>query len=705
MEKSSGFSFSFLALGAFFVLVFSSLAFAQCPYIDVSLLDNSQVQPGVDAVFPITVTNAGLNSQLVSLAALCNGPLYCSFSPAPYATLPPTQSASFSLYAHSAVNGVFQISVSLSAGTQQDCDSRTLTLNVSTGQATPTPLPSQSFEFSFTPSDNQSARPGEEIQYWLSAKNNLNQKVFVQFTSAGAFKETTFYSLGDIDLASGEMKNVSIRVRIPPATPASVYQKVFNARVSTADGVQYYYNFPAQIFVYSERLNLALLNEPLNCTPVLHNEEVVIPLRVRNTGEIEGPFDIELNAGDNAYSMLSVWPGRLEVRQGDTQEVDVSIRPPSSAVLDAYPYQFVLSYYGVPVFVKNYCFNVYAKLNFTADLQPNYQVRRGEVQVLLPFNITNTGSVRQNFAVEVRPPANLLVQPDPQAFAIDAGEARQAFIAVSPSRIMPTGLVRVLGVIRTGSIAKAIFFNITVLPSTDEQVQDLQLMQESVRAYAGVETRLLVTVRNNKDFALHNVRLSFDGIPSGWYSTQSLTIQSRSSQGVYAVFSIPSGQGTAALSLNSTLTSDEGVAGGRQMVLYVEQPQSKISASIVDIQVVPTQGGRDLFVRIIASNTGQKPLYDVKAFSPTGFAIATQPGQVFLQPGQSTEILVTINNPPGESLPLALQASDGTTTEFLTVTAQPQPYQFPSWAWILLAVLGIIAIIYVVFVRQQEQYV
>src|SRR3989344_456479 len=150
-------------------------------YLDVSLVESAQAQAGVKAIYPITLTNAGTNPQLVSLAASCEYPLECSFSQAPYSTLSPTQSALFQLEAKSEIAGAFQIPLSISAGTNYNCDSKTLSLTVSQAPA----QENDPFELFFTPTANQSGRPGDEISYSLRIANNRNSKIYVRLASEG----------------------------------------------------------------------------------------------------------------------------------------------------------------------------------------------------------------------------------------------------------------------------------------------------------------------------------------------------------------------------------------------------------------------------------------------------------------------------------------------------------------------------------------
>ncbi|MFH1056932.1 MAG: hypothetical protein V1717_04015 [Candidatus Micrarchaeota archaeon] len=683
------------------LLLATSFVFAQCPNLDVSLIESAQAETGVNAGFPVVITNNGVNAQLVSLSSECDYPLSCSFSNAPYATLYPTESATFLLNAKSSLAGEFQIPLSLSAGANANCDSKTLSLT-----AIPEGVDGQDaipYDFDFTPTANQTARPGDEIKYSITVTNNEDSKVFVRFSAEGSLKETTFLQPVDIDLNAGQTKTIEIRVGIPPATPSQAYQMVFNARVTTSGGVQFYYSFPTQVFVYSEQLNLVLQNEPVSCTIAVHNQETQLKLRVRNDGEIEGPFDLELKAGENAFEIIDVFPKILEVKAGDSQEVTISIKPKPSTVLDTYYYQFELSHYGIPVFLKDYCFEVFAKTDFSIAAKTEYSVEKGTVDVLLPFTIYNDGSVTQNFAVEATPPQNLLVKIQPGSFSLSPGESKQVNLAVTPSRLMALGKTKLPVVVRTSKYSKAFALNITIAAEETGGKPELEFKQESIRAFAGVESRMFVSIQNNKPTDLHEAQLSFLGIPSAWYSATQSTLPAKSVQGIFVVFNIPSTQDPAAQKITAVVETAEGIGLEKQMVLYVEEPQSKLEAEFKESSILEGDGQRNLFVKIVVRNTGQKPLGGVKAIGPTGYAISTQPESLLLQPGQSTELTVKIENPTSESVSLRLQAEDGTTSSAVPVKIQPKARELP-WMWILVAVIAILAIIFLFFRRQQEQY-
>lgn len=689
------------ALALLFFTVFAPLVFAECPYLDVSLIDNARVQANVQAVYPITLTNTGISAQFDSLSASCDAPLQCSFAQAPYATLYPTQEATFQLLVESPVAGTFQIPLSITSGTQNNCDSRTLSLTVTPSQNNQSS--GNDFDFTFEPVQNQSTRPGEDLTYYLKVANNKDAKAYVRMSSEGFFKSTTQFQYSDFEVAAHDSKRISITVKVPPGTPSNIFQQSFNARVTTNDGVQYYYSFPTQIFVYSDQLRLTLQNEPSQCTLVKHNDQAQVDLRIRNDGEITGPFDIELNAGQQASSILDVSPKLLEVKQGDTQDVLISIDPKPSTILDYYSYQFVLSYNGIPVFLRDYCFQVFAKTSFVVEAAPDYAVGKGQVGVLLPFTVWNNGTIAQDFAIEVAPPGDLLVKIQPATFTLGRNEKITVNLVATPSMSMKEGKIKLPVIVRTSNVSQAVTFNLTILPPGQSvSGQGIQFKQESVRAYAGVETKLFVALANTNDEDLHNVRLTFTGISDSWYTTQAIDIPAHTIQGVPVTFNVPNQQPTAQ-GIQAHVDSAEGVSADQKMTLYIEYAQAKLELDVQQTQEVQGSNGKSVYVTINVRNTGQKPLYDIKPVLPTGYVFALQPGSLFLQPGQSAQVTVRIDNPPSENIPLKLKSQDGVESDQILVRATPTQQSFP-WIWVAVALIAIIAAMFIFFKRQQEQY-
>ena len=380
----------------------------------------------------------------------------------------------------------------------------------------------------------------------------------------------------------------------------------------------------------------------------------------------------------------------------------ISINPKQSTILDVYSYEFTLSYNGIPVFLRDYCFEVFAKTDFAVKMQEEYSVARGEVGVLLPFEVSNNGSITQNFAIEVSPPRELLVKTEPSSFSLAAGEAKQINLVATPSRNMKLGKIKLPVVVRTSKLAKAYSFNLTIRAAGQVAGEGLSLEQESLRAFAGMETKAFLAVKNGFNNALRNAAVSLEGIPLEWYSVQAMDLPANSVQGMLVTFKIPASEKQDAKTITARIDAG-GESVEKQMVLYVEKPVARLEVQVKQTNLQEEGGKRTISISLIVSNTGEKPLTGVKTMLPTGYVLATQPPVLNLQPGQSTEITVEVVNPPSDTIPIWLESQEGVSTDQLAVKTAVQAQQI-SWGWIALAIVAVLAIIFIVFKRRQEQY-
>ncbi|MFH0922568.1 MAG: hypothetical protein V1811_00745, partial [Candidatus Micrarchaeota archaeon] len=180
----------------------------------VSIIDSANVQAGIDASYPITITNTGFNSQLVKLSTICPDDLFCSFDLA-YDTLVPSQTKTFILNIDTteAKSAVYSIPLGISLGAQtQDCDTKSLSLVITGSPPTQSPqLPP--FSVSMTPIENRSTRPGNNLEYEISVTSNIDSTAlsFAQLSAIGAFKDSTTFDYVDLNLNAFETKKIKAR--------------------------------------------------------------------------------------------------------------------------------------------------------------------------------------------------------------------------------------------------------------------------------------------------------------------------------------------------------------------------------------------------------------------------------------------------------------------------------------------------------------
>jgi len=680
---------SLLAL-AFFV----PLALAGCPYLGVSLIDSASIQKGIDATYPITLTNMGFNPQLVKLSALCPDDLFCAFDAA-YATLVPSQSKTFlfNVDTSNAKSDSYSIPLGISVGAQtQDCDTQTLSLAVSDVPPAPSPqLPP--FSVSMTPVENRSTRPGQTLEYEISITNNIDATAqsFAQLSAIGAFKDSTTFDFVDLNLNAFETKTIKAAVSIPPGTPAGIYNLLFNVRGVTNYGSQYTYQLPTQVFVFSKTLNLVLLDEPLGCASVKHGDELQVKMRLRNDGEAEGPFSLAIEGTGEVKDFVSVSPQLLEIKAGDRQDVTISIKPTSGVLLDRYEYNFVLRQGGFTVFQKPECVFVWSVNDFSVIKKDKYTITRGSVDALVPFTIKNEGTLVENFSIEVRPPATLLVQPEPTYFRLSPGESKNATLVVSTSlQRTPLGAIKIPVIIRTSKVGKLFDFNLTLVSSDKQGESFLNVLTQSLHALAGKQTQDSVSVTNVKATALHSVRLQLEGDGKQWASVDpAMQDIGPGKTAVYRVFfNVPATEKEASLSAILHLTSLEGEELRYSVALYVSKPQGAMDLLVQDTQFL--SDSNELVVTVVVRNTGAAVLDGITPAALTGFAISSTPSAVSLAPGEERKMTLTVKNPSGESVPIALRSNEGVQTPVTTVQVKKNAGQ-PSL--LLIALLVLIALI------------
>ncbi len=365
-----------LVLGAVVFLLFASLASADCQLLDVSVLENAAVQKGVQAAFPISVTNLGVNNQLVSFQGICTDDLTCFYSDTPSFTLVPSEAKTLNMLVDTtnADAGLHEINLMTSVSGGSACDSRVLLLNVS-GQLVQPTDETEPFSVKLEPTGQFSLRPGEKLDFTVTVTNNRGEKAFVDFRALGDFAQNTQFSLVSVDLAAYETKQVTATVKVPAGTPAENFHPLIRVRATTNEGLQYYYEMPYDVFVYSEAINLEVRNTPAACIKTWHDNVTKIALEVKNVGENQGPFDISIE-GEIPIKQLINIPRVLEVIQGDKQALDVLISPKRATLLDEYRFNLVIKYLDYTIKQIPVCFNVDAVKGFFVSANDEYIVQR-----------------------------------------------------------------------------------------------------------------------------------------------------------------------------------------------------------------------------------------------------------------------------------------------------------------------------------------
>ncbi|MFH1779556.1 MAG: hypothetical protein ABH803_00220 [Candidatus Micrarchaeota archaeon] len=680
---------TFLVLFSLFLVSFVS---ASCPFLDVSLVSQTSVYQGREGVFPISVTNTGLNSQLVSLSAACPENVECRFNEIPSITLTASQEKTFSLIASSNEAGAFIIPLTVSVGTSFGCDQHDLLLNVQPYST----LPEETFSVSMNPVINQSARPGETINYEFTISNNQNgvSKSFADLISNGFFDSISFNPVS-MDLQAGETKKAKAKLVISPGTPAGVYQQSFRVRIVNQNGVQKFYDFSSQIFVFSETTNLQVENEPVDCIPVLHSDTANWRFSIKNNGENNGPFNARLE-GDAINRIVSLDREVFEVKTGDKQDVIISLHPSNNELTGKYYYTLIIDYSGFELYRQEFCFNVYSKNDFEVLMKDEYTITRGKANVLIPFAIINNGSLTESFSIEIQQPEFFLLQPEPKSFDLGPGRKQDLFLVASTS-LDRTELktYEVKAVIHSKRSSKQVVFNIVVL--ADEYNSFLEIKTNQLHAIAGRTSKEFIEVKNTKSSVLRGVFITLEGLNPSWYSIEfpKRDINGFASATFEVEFKIPKGS-PAINQFNIVVSSVEREVAKSGAVLYVDESGGELDVFVRDITSISDY---ETLVTVIVSNAGSTTIKTIKPVSSEAI-VDSEPIGFDLAPGESKTIVLKVRNPESNEVSVAFTSINGVTS---LATAIPinKPESLP-WLPITLVAIGLLLVSYFFWVKPHE---
>ncbi|PIT85217.1 hypothetical protein COU36_04530, partial [Candidatus Micrarchaeota archaeon CG10_big_fil_rev_8_21_14_0_10_59_7] len=189
-----------------------------CEFLDVSLLDSAEVVKGVVAVYPITLTNTGMNDMLAKLSGNCPAGLECALQPSPaWATLYPSQSKTFTLLVDTAgaTPGNYAVPIDITMGASTlPCEHVEMQLIVS--PETSAELPP--FNVSISSNANVTGLPGDEVKFTVTIANNRDGVAYASLELVGPFAETTRFAASTVTLQPHQAKEIKVALLIPPGT-------------------------------------------------------------------------------------------------------------------------------------------------------------------------------------------------------------------------------------------------------------------------------------------------------------------------------------------------------------------------------------------------------------------------------------------------------------------------------------------------------
>ncbi len=712
LNKSIVYSTVFPVFLVLSLVLVSTLVSANCVFLEVGQFADASVSKGVQASFALSVRNTGSSSQLVSLSGSCPSDLNCALDPSS-ATLTTGESRSFVLTAGTAqaTQAYYEIPVEITAGSPgstHSCDERVARLNVALPSPTPTAEPGAGgFEATLSPSGAvSSGRPGETIEYAITVSNGNDAKGFVKIRVEGEFAATTLFSTTNFDLLSGTEKIVSAKVRLPPGTPGGTYALVFRVQAtdgSTSETTEF--SLPASVFVFSDVVDVDLLNQPVDCLMVEHDERLSWPMELRNNGETKGPFVLSLDAPAGVKKFVRVSPALLEVDGGDQQPVDLIVTPSSSVTVAAYQFNLLVKYLDYGVLSVPLCVNVTGVTGFDVETQDEYAVKRGVVTPLR-ITITNTGSVADDFSVQPALVSWLSQQAQaiPSSFTLSPGESKAVSVVVASSlEKTPLGTKYLPVVIRSSRTLSSELYDLKIKISSAPQpgLSYLQIKKTRFTAPVGESFEDSVEVVNSKSEALHGVTLTIFGVPSAWYSVSpaSQDVASKVFAEFNVVWNIPKSK-AGRYDVTLYAESQEGEFASVNATLEAIALEKDLSARALDPDYSHFESSGEILVTVVLSNTGGVALSGITPVAPNGFAFSTAPLPVALSPGESKSVTLSLKPrgsvADGEQVSLSFQSNEGAVSPPITVfAAPPQKAQQGNGSWVLLAVAALLIIVVV----------
>jgi uncharacterized membrane protein len=673
------------------VLLLASLAAASCEYLDVSVIDSVAIEAGETAAYPVTLTNTGLGKQFVSLYASCPSGVSCSFDPQPsYAELEPTESTSFNLLAAPESQGEYSLSLDVSSGYGfEACDSLGLSLTALSPQSGDVEEP---FTINVKPETlNASGWAGDRLEFTVRIQNNLFDTGYAEISLEGAFEESTHFSSSMLTVPAKDYREVKAFVQIPAGTPGGFYDSSIRVRTTLGGSCcEEEYFVPLHLCVFAKELDLELLNEPIQCIDVEHGSPEEWEIGVRNDGRVNGPFNVFIEGPDDALEFITVSPTLFEVVEGDKQYFTVSISPDSGVVLDRYHFSLGLSYLGFTVFQEPFCVDVSGVENFSVDVAGDFTVRRCRVETI-PFTVTNTGSLEDDYQIELEDVPGMLVQAVPSTFSLTPGESRDVELVLSTSLYTSPelGEYDFKLVIRSPRLAKRVTLPVELVSSEYPGESFLSITEKYFRAAPGVPAEFTVRVQNDKEEALRGVRLFAEGLGASWHSVETgpQDVPAKGEASYSVMFSPPAGAEPGARGFELRATAANGESVRVNASLEVTASNEALDFSVSGVEYYGPAEDRQVVVSIIVTNQGPSTVSGVK---PASQGFAAQPSKISLEPGESKSMVLSFNGEAGARVPIRLTSSTGSLTDPVEVeVAAPEPKPF---TWLPFAIIALIAL-------------
>ncbi len=665
---------------------------ATCPFLDVSIASQASVVQGVNATYPLAFTNRDLFEKTVSVSGTCPENAGCLITPVPFKTIQPSDTHTFTLMASTAKVDPGNYSIGLDVSTDGEiCQTFTLRLEVKPAS----PAKKSPFEVVVTPNLNQSARPSETLTYQIVVRNNQAERGFARLSVETPLRAEL--SANDISLDGCAEKAFIAKITPPAGTPRVRYDSLFVVNAFDGSGCcEYPFATSRQVFVFSDKLDLALQNVPLSCITVQHENQTGYTFRVRNNGETAGPFQFYLEGLPSGADFMTLDTSLLEIKPGDAAAINLKIAPSRKVDLRAYAFRLKAQYHDFTVFEKPLCVNVDAVKTFRVFGPDSVQVVRGEA-TRIDYLVRNTGTVRQAYSLSTNLDSPFDVRLLDNSLTLNPGEAQNATLLVTTTLQTPLGdknpaILRVTD----GKVTKFINTTLSIVSSTKPGRSFLGILAKPITGYSGATTSEQVGVKNLLTKTQHNVTLAVRKLPEGFAAVKSGPKSILPGKTAYYDVDVsPPSNAEGKYTFNYYAESQAGEKVETLNVLTVQKPPAFLNVVVANV----LRRGDEVSFTVVVYNNGAVPLNDVvvEAGDKTLTLDRLQPGEQRLLAFQAlaaTPLLVKAR---------AAEGIQSNTETIPQAEVQGSPIDAPLVGIIVLA-LVLIAIAFLIRKEQLEHF-
>lgn len=670
------------------VLLLLPLVSASCNFLDVSTTLSAQTTQGLQAAYPITLFNEGLQPQLVQLSGACPQGLTCTFQPSSQGVLTPSETRTITLVVNAEKTGNHSIPVTLTADSVA-CDMLNFSLNVKPAN----PLETKAFGVRVFPEGNSSGRPGQTVSFEVSIRNHQNERGFARLKVISPLEKATDFDLVDIDVPANGEKTVTAKINIPAGTPRDTYEILFIVNAFEGSGCcEHSFAVKRQLFVFSDLLKLQLQDTPSSCLQVKHEQKTVHKFRLRNDGEVTGPFDFELVGNQYSRDATRLDTKTLDIAPGDFQELQWILEPPQSTVLDEYHVILRGRYLDYTVFEQPLCFVVDAQRDFTVFANESYPITRGEAGQIT-FTVRNTGTIARTYTVAANSPAHFDFRVSEPAFTLSPNQIKAITVAVGSTKQAELGEHKLDVTVSDGRLRKSLNAYMSVSSSLQPGKSFIEIKPEVYSVYAGITEPERVSVTNNHAKTLTNVRVHVEGLPPDFAAQplESKHIVPGKTALFDIAFNVPLDQPTHQRQIQITAESDEGEKARVATVLQIKEAPSHLDLAVTTV----TRNGDQVTFSVVVYNNGLKPLNTINV--NTGGQIQTISA---LGPGEQQTVQFTAL----AAAPLTVQAQsqEGVQSRAVEVPLNAESRLFSLSGLLIAVIILMLVLVAVAFMLRKE---